>query len=63
MEMNGEIIYFIELNSESTNNINTLKYIQESIIENGLPDGKMKLVKIPRDPRHFSKIDYGRLRK
>lgn len=63
MEMNGEIIYFVELNSEWTNNKNTSNCIQELIIKNGLPSGEIKCVKIPRDPRHFSKIDYGKLKR
>ncbi|MBC7863151.1 MAG: AMP-binding protein [Bacteroidia bacterium] len=58
MKVKNEVIYFIE-----TSNGNESKNIEDAIKTLGIADGKVVFTKIPRDLRHFSKIDYGMLLK
>jgi acyl-CoA synthetase (AMP-forming)/AMP-acid ligase II len=69
LKINDKLVYFLELNR--CKSFQHLAYpklgcfspITEDLRSLGLPDGAIRLVKIPRDPRHFSKIDYRVLQK
>lgn len=64
LKINNKLVYFLELNR--CDSFKHLAYpklgcfspVEEDLRSLGLPDGDVKLLKIPRDPRHFSKIDY-----
>ncbi len=62
MEMDGKLVYFIELKSDFKSDTKLMKSIENEILGAGFPVGELVFWKIPRDPRHFSKIDYGKLR-
>lgn len=69
LKVNNKLVYFLELNR--CKSFKHLAYpklgcfspVEEDLRSLGLPDGDIKLLKIPRDPRHFSKIDYQVLQK
>jgi len=69
LKINNKIVYFLELNRcKSFKHLAYPKLGYFSPVEDDLralklPEGQIKLLKIPRDPRHFSKIDYQVLQK
>ncbi len=62
MKLEGSLIYFIELNEEVKLNESVRLQIERQIDELNLPQGLVFFLQLPRDPRHFSKIDYGKLK-
>lgn len=62
MELDGSLVYFIELEHEIKLDEQIHLKVETKIEELNLPKGSVLFLKLPRDPRHFSKIDYSRLK-
>jgi len=62
MELDGSLVYFIELEHEINLDEQIRLKVETKIEELNLPKGSVLFLKLPRDPRHFSKIDYSRLK-
>ncbi len=58
----GSLIYFIELSEGLELNEAVRLRVEQQIEELHLPQGQVFFIQLPRDPRHFSKIDYGKLK-
>lgn len=62
MKLEGSLIYFIELNEGVKLNESVRLQVEQQMEEKNLPQGQVFFLQLPRDPRHFSKIDYGKLK-
>jgi len=62
LQLNDSLIYFIELNEGVKLNELVRLRVEQQIEELHLPQGQVFFIQLPRDPRHFSKIDYGKLK-
>jgi olefin beta-lactone synthetase len=62
MKLEGSLIYFIELNEGVKLNESVRLQVEQQIDDLKLPQGQVFFLQLPRDPRHFSKIDYGKLK-
>ena len=69
LKIGSELVYFLEVNRCKSfqqlayPHIKCFSPLEDDLNSLGLPSGKIVVGKLPRDPRHFSKIDYAVLRK
>ncbi|MDH5380266.1 MAG: AMP-binding protein, partial [Cyclobacteriaceae bacterium] len=62
MKIDGKVYAILEVGERQLSNKQSIERIKAQVLKAGVPCDEINIVsKIPRDPRHNSKIDYGRV--